>query len=204
MYDPSLPRNGGPWDERVEPGELFERMKPLFSNQVPLIELNHPWADPEFGRDLGFPRAIILDLTKNLPATDDGTSQGVYSRTAKGSTFANDSHHAQEVINGSDSGLHLQYRQFWFYVLNQGRLRTGTANSDSHSLTDNTVGLPQNIVYTSTTSGPGFNVDTFNTAVREGRILGTNGSSSSPASKTRRASSEASRLHPSNPKTEQS
>ncbi len=174
-FDPSLPRNGGPFDERVEPGGLFERTKPLFASAVPMIELNHPWDTPEFGRDLGFPRAIFLDLTKNLPTSDDGTSNGVYVRTPAGSTFANDAHHAQEVMNGSENATHLQYRQFWFYVLNQGRLRTGTANSDSHSLTDNTVGMPQNLVFTAATPGPNFNIDTFNTALREGRSFGTNG-----------------------------
>lgn len=174
-YDPSLPRNGAPWDERVEPGELFERMQPLFTSPVSLIELNHPWADPEFGRDLGFPRSILLDLTKNLPTTDDGTSQGVQVRTPSGARFSNDGHHAQEVFNGTDNGLHLQYRQYWFYMLNQGRLRTGTSNSDSHSLTDNTVGLPLNLIFTSTTPGPTFDVAPFNTSIREGRLLGTNG-----------------------------
>ena len=173
-YDPSLPRNGGPFDERIEPGTLFTLAKTGFTG-VEVIELNHPWADPEFGRDLGFPRAIFLDTTKDLPASDDGTNMGVYVRTPQDALYANDGHHAQEVINGSDSTLYLQYRAFWFYVLNQGRLKAGTANSDSHSLTDNTVGVPQNLVFAPTTAGPGFDVNVFNTAVREGRIIGTNG-----------------------------
>ncbi|MEW5739170.1 MAG: CehA/McbA family metallohydrolase [Myxococcota bacterium] len=175
-FDPSLPRNGAPIDELIEPGELFERTK-SGATGLEVIELNHPWAEPEFGRDLGFPRAIFLDTTKDLPATDDGSGTGanVYIRTPANASYANDGHHAQEVINGSDSSLHLQYRAFWFYVLNQGRLKAGTANSDSHSLTDNTVGVPQNLVFTSTTAGPGFDVNAFNTAVREGRMIGTNG-----------------------------
>jgi hypothetical protein len=173
-YDPSLPRNGGPYDERVEPGTLFELTKSGFTG-LEVIELNHPWAEPEFGRALGFPRAIFLDTTKDLPAADDGTNAGLYVRTPEGASYANDGHHAQEVLNGSNSALYLQYRAFWFYVLNQGRLKAGTANSDSHSLTDNTVGVPQNLVFTSTTAGPGFDVNAFNTAVREGRMIGTNG-----------------------------
>ncbi len=173
-YDPSLPRNGSPQDERVEPGELFERMKPLFTGE-PLIELNHPWADPEFGRDLGFPRSILMDLRKDLPAADDGTRLGVYVRTPANATFSNDGHHAQEVMNGSDNGLFLQYRAFWHYLLNQGRVRTGTANSDSHSLTDSTVGVPQNLVTVGTGPGPNFDIGAFNRALKEGRSLGTNG-----------------------------
>ncbi len=173
-YDPSLPRNGGPYDERVEPGQLFERTKNLFSAE-PFIELNHPWADPEFGRDLGFPRAIFMDLTKNLPAGDDGTRQAFFARTPSGSTFANNAHHAQEVMNGTDNGLFLQYRAFWHYSLSQGVLKTGTANSDSHSLTDNTVGMPQNLVATTSAGGTAFDIVTFNRALKEGRSLGTNG-----------------------------
>lgn len=171
-YDPSKPRNGGPFDERVEPGTLFSRME--FAGE-PVIELNHPWADPEFGRDLGFPRAIFLDLRKNLPANDDGTRQGFYTHTPEGSKFANDAHHAQEVMNGSQNDLLLQYRAFWHYTLNQGQLKTGTANSDSHSLTDNTVGVPQNLVFANTVPGQAFNIDVFNQALKAGRSLGTNG-----------------------------
>jgi hypothetical protein len=173
-YDPSLPRNGGPYDELVEPGLLFERTKPLFT-ATPVIELNHPWAVPEFGRDLGFPRALSMDLRRDLPTADDGSSLGIYVRTPSGASFANDGHHAQEVMNGSDNSLFLQYRAFWWYVLNQGRRKVGTANSDSHSLTDNTVGLPFNLVTASTTPGTRFDLDVFNTAVLAGRLLGTNG-----------------------------
>lgn len=173
-FDPSLPRNGGPFDERVEPGALFERTKPLFTGE-PLIELNHPWAVAEFGRDLGFPRAIFLDLRQDLPAGDDGSRQAVFVRQPEGASFTNDAHHAQEVMNGSDNGLFLQYRAFWHYTLGQGRLKTGTANSDSHSLTDNTVGMPLNLVFTSTQQGASFDIGAFNRAVKEGRVLGTNG-----------------------------
>lgn len=173
-YDPSLPRNGGPYDELVEPGMLFERTRPLFTG-TPLIELNHPWAVAEFGRDLGFPRALAMDLNRDLPAADDGTNLGIYVRTPQGATFANDGHHAQEVMNGTDNGLFHQYRAFWWYVLNQGRKKVGTANSDSHSLTDNTVGMPFNLVTAPTQPGPTFDVNTLNRAVLDGRSLGTNG-----------------------------
>ena len=173
-YDPTLPRNGGPFDELVEPGELFDRTEPLFSSATSLIELNHPWAEPEAGRDLGFPRALSLSLLVDLPDADDGTAEGMYVRTPSGG-HANDSHHAQEVMNGSINEQLLQYRAFWFYTLNQGRPKTGTANSDSHSLTDSTIGTPRNVVYTDTKVGAPFNVDRYNQAVRDGRLFGTNG-----------------------------
>ncbi|MGQ0506706.1 MAG: CehA/McbA family metallohydrolase [Myxococcaceae bacterium] len=174
QYKPGEPHNGGVNDERREPGVLFDQITERFDAAVPVIQLNHPWATPEFGRDLGYPRALALNTLKDLPASDDGTAAGMYVRTPKGKA-ANNGHHAQEVMNGSSSESLLQYRAFWFYLLSQGQLRTGTANSDSHSLADNTIGVPRNVVYASTRPGFAFNVDTFDTAIREGRVLGTNG-----------------------------
>ncbi|MBM7115281.1 CehA/McbA family metallohydrolase [Archangium primigenium] len=176
-YDPTQVRNGAPDDERVEPGELFDRVKasapPALQEQL-LIQLNHPWANQEFGRDLGFPRALALNTLKNLPTHDDGTNGGIYVRTPRGG-FANNGQHTQEVMNGSANGLLPSYRAFWFYVLGQGQLVTGTANSDSHSLTDNTVGMPRNIVYANTQAGPGFDTARFNAALKAGDAFGTNG-----------------------------
>lgn len=174
-YQPGLPRNGGPFDEFVEPGELFDRVEALFQKgRVSVIQLNHPYADAEFGRDLGFPRALGLNLLQDLPAADDGTVGGMYIRSPKGGHRNND-HHTQEVMNGTQNDIFLQYRAFWFYSLNQGQLRTGTANSDSHGLTDNTVGSPRSVVFAGTQAGKMFEQDRFNQAIRDGAVLGTNG-----------------------------
>lgn len=174
-YDPTLPRRGGAFDEFVEPGQLFDSMESRWDTTTAgrVIQLNHPWAEPDFGRDLGFPRAIFLNTLRDLPPDDDGTHQGVYVR-ARG-IAPNNGHHTQEVMNGSQNDLLLPYRTFWFYVLNQGQLVTGTANSDSHSLSDNVVGVPRNMVYTSTTPGSGFDIAEYNDQVRRGRLFGTNG-----------------------------
>ncbi|ATB26806.1 CehA/McbA family metallohydrolase [Melittangium boletus] len=176
-YDPTLVRNGAPDDERVEPGELFDRVKasapPALRDQL-IVQLNHPWAHQEFGRDLGFPRALALNTLENLPAKDDGTNAGIYVRSPRGG-FANNGQHTQEVMNGSSNDLLPSYRAFWFYVLGQGQLVTGTANSDSHGLTDNTVGVPRNIVYAATSPGPGFDTARFNAALKAGDSFGTNG-----------------------------
>jgi hypothetical protein len=176
-YDPTKPRNGAPADERVEPGELFDRVKasaPASLRDQFLAQLNHPWADAEFGRDLGYPRALALNTLKNLPARDDGTNAGMYVRSPKGG-FTNNGQHAQEVMNGTQNDMLLPYRAFWFYGLGQGQLVTGTANSDSHSLTDNTVGVPRNIVYADTRPGLGFDTAVFNKALKSGASFGTNG-----------------------------
>src|SRR5439155_4491700 len=91
------------------------------------------------------------------------------------SLHANNAHHAQEVMNGSQNDALLQYRAFWWFVLNQGQLATGTANSDSHSLTDNTVGMPRNIIFANPNSGGFFDHNVFNEAIKAGKVLGTNG-----------------------------
>lgn len=173
-FDPTQPRNGAPYDDLIEPGELMDRMEPLYTNQVPLVMLPHPWGGAYFGRDIGFSRAIHLDATKDLPATDDGTNMGMMMR-APGGKHLNNDHHAQEVMNGTDNSSLLQYRAVWWYMLNQGQLKAGTANSDSHSLTDNTVGVPRNVIYADTQAGPSFDVNKFNLAIRAGRLFGTNG-----------------------------
>ena len=65
---PASPRGGAPWDERLEPGELFDLMDPLIGpDGVRMI--NHPWDEPQFGRDLGYLRAIGFDPRTPLPAT---------------------------------------------------------------------------------------------------------------------------------------
>jgi hypothetical protein len=172
--DPSLPRRGAPYDELIDPGALFDRVRPLFTSPG-VVELNHPWALPEFGRDLGFPRAIALDCKKPLPDHDDGSAAARFIRTPAGAHSRNDSHDAQEVMNGSDDNTYLQYRALWFCFLNQGKVYAGTANSDSHGLSDNAIGTPRNIVWASTAPGASFSPEVFNAAVRAGHIVGTNG-----------------------------
>ncbi|MFN7132206.1 MAG: CehA/McbA family metallohydrolase, partial [Myxococcales bacterium] len=171
--DYSKPRRGAPWDELIEPGTLFTRVDPIFDGSG-VIELNHPWADLEFGRDLGYPRALGMNCKEPLPMKDDGTAAGRFFRTPEGSLYANNAHHAQEVMNGSRNDSHLQYRAVWFCFLNQGIVRAGTANSDSHSLTDNVLGTPRNVVFAKT-SAASFDAELFNEAVRKGRLVGTNG-----------------------------
>lgn len=172
-YDPTSPRNGGPFDELLEPGQLFDRTAPLFTT-IGIVELNHPWAEPVAGRDLGFPRAVAISTLEDLPADDDGSSAGIFVRAPDGGR-ANDAHDAQEVMNGSLNDVLLQYRAFWFYMLDQGKPKVGTANSDSHSLVDSNIGSPRNIVSTTTIAGPTFDVGVMDQAVLAGHTFGTNG-----------------------------
>jgi hypothetical protein len=165
-YRPTAHRNGAPIDDLLEPYELFDRVRALGMPSTGVIQLNHPYAESDLGRDLGFPRAIGLAVNRPLKRSYDGTGESLFYRNA--------GYDAQEVMNGTDNDHYLPYRAFWFYLLNEGVIRAGTANSDSHGLTDNVLGTPRNVVFTSATKAR-FDARVFNADVKQGKIVGTNG-----------------------------
>lgn len=174
-FKKDAPYRGAPWDERAEPGLLMTRMQDAgWDPDTGIVQLNHPWDVVEFGRDLGFPRAFALDATKPLLHDAPRKPQGIFHRTPTGARFRNSDYHLQEVMNGTKMARYLTYRAFWFYLLNQGVLRAGTANSDSHGLSDSVLGTPRNIVWTDT-SVAAFDSVAFNAALKRGHIVGTNG-----------------------------
>jgi hypothetical protein len=80
----------------------------------------------------------------------------------------------QEVMSGISPKDWLRYRALWFSMLSQDFRRAGTANSDTHSLSLEHAGYPRNIVF-GEHQGDMFSVERFDTAVRQGHIVGTNG-----------------------------
>lgn len=174
-YDPEGPYRGAAWDQLMLPGEMFTAMRDAgWPEDTGVIQLNHPISYLEFGRDLGWVSALGIDGTEPLPAEFDGSLPSLFLHQPPGADFANSDFHTQEVMNGTNNDYLLAFRAFWFYELNQGLVRTGTANSDSHSLTDNVLGTPRNLVWTDTTLAD-FEADEFNAALRDGRVAGTNG-----------------------------
>lgn len=174
-FDVTGPYRGAPWDELAEPGLLFTRFAAAgWPRDTGVIQLNHPWSAAEFGRDLGFPRAVGVDARVPLPREYDGTGPGLVLRTPPEAEFDNAAYHTQEVMNGTEN-LDLQpFRAYWFYLLNQGIVRAGTANSDSHGIVDNVLGTPRTLVWTDQTVAD-FDQAAFNAAVRAGAMVGTNG-----------------------------
>jgi len=173
--DADGPWRGAPWDELAEPGLLFTRVEDMgWPSATGVAQLNHPWDPSDFGRDLGFPRAIGLSALEPLPGAFDGTSQGLLFHRPEGARFASSDYHVQEVMNGSANAEHLAYRALWFYFLDEGFVRGGTANSDSHDLSGSVLGTPRNVVWTDTTMDR-FDAGAFNADVRAGHIVGTNG-----------------------------
>ena len=74
-HDPSLPRNGAPDDERVEPGELFDRVAELYDGQG-VAQLNHPFLGDDLGRDQGYLAAIDYDPRRPVPISCDARRVG--------------------------------------------------------------------------------------------------------------------------------
>ncbi|HET9959268.1 MAG TPA: CehA/McbA family metallohydrolase [Polyangiaceae bacterium] len=170
--DIGLPRNGAPDDERLEPGALMDRMQPLFSG-VSVAQMNHPFARGELGRDHGYLSAIGYDPRRAVPPGPNDTPEGQLLR-ASASGRTNLAFDAQEVMNGASLENFLRYRAGWFSFLNQGILRAGTANSDSHTLAIEVLGYPRNLVL-GQPELRAFDPDRFNEAVRRGALIGTNG-----------------------------
>ena len=177
-YQPEKPRNGGPFDEIAEPGLIFTRMKQADLPPHGVIQMNHPMDESTLGRDFGWIRALRLKMNEPLPEDRTGNANsaaGIFFRRPLGSEFRNSDFHTQEVMNGTKNNLFLAHRSAWFWLLNQGILKGGTANSDSHSMTDNIIGTPRTVVFTDAERGPNFDIVDFNTDVQQGRMIGTNG-----------------------------
>lgn len=175
QHDPEGPWRGAPWDEKALPGELFTRFEDIgWPADTGVIQLNHPWGGLQFGRDFGWATTLELDTTEPLFGSDLREGHALYSATPEGARFANDAYHAQEVMNGTANQQFEQYRAIWHYMLNEGSVKAGTANSDSHTVGENIIGFPRNVVFTDQTL-ENFDQASFNQSVRDGRMFGTNG-----------------------------
>jgi hypothetical protein len=172
-YDENAPRNGAPWDERLEPGALFDRVAERMTDRG-VIQMNHPLASSTFGRDEGFLTAIGYDprhVIGTAPPPD--TPEGQLVKRPLGGRSALD-FDAQEVMNGTSMRQFLRYRVGWHSFLSQGILRTGTANSDSHTLSEQVLGVARNVVFGGHTLAS-FDRSRFDADIRAGHVLGTNG-----------------------------
>jgi hypothetical protein len=80
-------------------------------------------------------------------------------------------------MTGASRADWLRYRALWFSLLNQGFLRAGTANSDSHSLAIERIGYPRNLIWGNhdKTNLDADGYAAFNSDVKAGHLEGTNG-----------------------------
>ena len=167
----TLPRNGAPWDELREPGQMMDEIEDQFVG-AGVRQLNHPWSESKLGRDQGFLRMIKMDPRKPIMGGDSFASQ-VLLRVPK-TTHRNIDFDVQEVMTGASRRDWLRYRTLWFSLLSQGFLRAGAANSDTHTLAIERVGYPRNLVFGGHDRAT-FDREKFDDDVRMGHMIGTNG-----------------------------
>jgi hypothetical protein len=167
----TLPRNGSPWDELREPGQMMDDMDPLFVG-AGVRQMNHPWSDAKLGRDQGFLRMIEMDPRR--PLSDPGYFAGDVLLRTPGTKHRNIDFDVQEVMTGASRRDWLRYRTLWFSLLSQGFRRAGAANSDSHTLSIERVGYPRNLVFGNHDRAT-FDREYFDADVRAGHMYGTNG-----------------------------
>ncbi len=169
---PGAARAGAPSDEYLEPGELFDIMEPLVGAHG-VAQLNHPWDEPQSGRDLGYLRAIEFDPRR--PVDDRATNNWMLLERPGGpDRHRNADWTAIEIINGADQVELQKARVLWLSLLAQGFVAPGTGNSDSHGLSDAQLGWARNWVDAGT-SVIGFDADVFDDAVRAGKLVAGNG-----------------------------
>jgi hypothetical protein len=169
--DDLAPRNGSPWDELREPGQMMDDMESHFVG-AGVRQMNHPWSETKLGRDQGFLRALGMDPRRLL--TDPSNFAGTVLLRTPGKTKRNIDFDVQEVMTGASRRDWLRYRTLWFSLLDQGYLRAGAANSDSHTLSIERVGYPRNLVFGGH-SRAAFDRERFDADVRAGHMIGTNG-----------------------------
>jgi hypothetical protein len=170
---PELPRAGAPFDELIEPGALFDLLDPTVSLDAGIHMLNHPWDETQFGRDLGYLRAINFDPRVPIPAFDDGSSNGMLMRAAPGGK-RNVDFDLVELQNGGTLIQVLKTRPLWFSLLSQGFARVAAASSDSHSLSDAQLGYGRTHVKP-VRDFSRFDPIGFNVALKAGHAVGGNG-----------------------------
>ena len=169
---PGSPRGGAPWDEGLEPGALFDLIDPLMgADGVAMI--NHPWDETQFGRDLGYLRAIGFDPRQPIPSRPDGTNNGLLLRTPGGG-HRNLDWDVMEVQNGAGADEVAKTRPLWFALISAGHPVAGAASSDSHGLRDGQLGWGRTWIHTGgdlAAATPAI----VNAAIRGGRTAGGSG-----------------------------
>jgi hypothetical protein len=171
----SLPRNGAPWDELREPGQIMDDIEvdPAFQG-AGVRQLNHPFSQEKLGRDQGFMRAIGYDPRTPIASGASFAADVLLGQPGGPGKHSNLDWDVQEVMTGTSVANWLRYRALWFSMLSQGFVRAGTANSDTHALAVDRIGYPRNIVF-GDHRREALDVARFDADIRKGHMQGTTG-----------------------------
>lgn len=164
-------------DKGVNAATLYDRLRKLGAQggDTPLIQLNHPFYELGFinigwlqRRDyrFGAPIPFSNPLAPNAFLTEKSTEAGSKTRSID--------FDAMELWSGGSYVYGIPARNAWFEFLNQGLLKVGTSNSDSHN-TKITAGFPRNFVRLGTDDPSRATPRQVAAAVRSGKVVGTTG-----------------------------
>jgi hypothetical protein len=167
-------RHGAPEGENQRLRDVAAALRAARTSTI--LQLNHP---REAGVDSGYGSYLTHLAVSGKPF--DPTRPLTYGRNRvltdpdPESGLRDLDFDAIELLNGSSMPSYRRARADWFSLLLQGEVRTGTANSDSHSARE-IVALPRNYVdYEGSERGEALDRARFMEAVRSGRLQGSTG-----------------------------
>lgn len=164
-------------DKGVNAATLYDRLRKLGTpgGDAPLVQLNHPFYELGFinigwlqrrGYRFGAPVPFSNPLAPNAFLAEVSSDAGSKTRSID--------FDAMELWSGGSYVYGIPARNAWFEFLNQGLLKIGTSNSDSHN-TKITAGYPRNFVHIGTDDPSRVTPKQIAAAVRSGKVAGTTG-----------------------------
>lgn len=181
-------KNGLPNHENRRTRDVLDDMRVRFND--PVTQLNHPREDfvlagvdlPENYRELIDDEAFFEHMgaaghpfNPHRPITTSPNNSLIEAAPVTGTRDID--FDLLELLNGTQAhrpDRRAAMRQDWFSLLSQGIQLAGSANSDSHNLTQQ-VSLPRNMVHMPDDTIAGFDMVQFTTALRAGAFYGTTG-----------------------------
>lgn len=175
IYDPTLPRRGMVYDEGMRPRDLFDRLRQIADGE-PVMQINHGregtlGGEASYFNALGveFDRPLAYDPTVPLTESPNNMLLAANSNGTRDIDFD-----AMEILNGPGFEDYLLLREDWFSLLNQGYIKTGTANSDTH-IKANLAGYPRNYILLKDDKAKRADKETLTEQIKKQKIFGTTG-----------------------------
>lgn len=164
-------------DNSISAAGIYDMMRG-FGDSSTLIQLNHPYFATGYA-NIGWLDKNNFSPSVAVPPAWTGNAIPVNSFLRKPSPVPGS--HTQgidfdviEMWAGASSVQGRPARDAWFSLMNQGFLKVGTANSDSHNPAK-TAGYPRNYVDLGTDDPAQVTPAQIAAAVRAGKVIGTTG-----------------------------
>jgi len=164
-------------DSGIPAASIYDMLRG-FGDSSTLVQLNHPYYATGYA-NIGWLDKSGFNPSVPIPATWPGNSLPTNAFLRKpsqvtGSTTQGIDFDAIELWAGGSTVQGRPARAAWFSLLNQGFLKVGVANGDSHN-TARSAGYPRNLVYLGTSDPSQVTPAQVAAAVRAGKVIGTTG-----------------------------